>query len=116
MTNSERREYMRAWRKSHREQIKDTVKRRRVDKYLASLNLDKQSLQAYLMWIKDRTERSEYIPILGKVQSNGRPVVVFYCEAAPDGYCYSVQYAGNGHYFKSKAEAIAYIKSRGFTM
>jgi len=49
------------------------------------------------------------IPICG-AEAKGSPVIVFYCKG--DEYPFSVQYRGNGHYFKTLGEAEAYIKGR----
>ena len=114
MTKEERREYMKAYRESHREQIRESQKRCRAKHFLESLNLDDESLQAYLLWIKNRIEAPEYVPVRGMTQKNGLPVVAFYCADEPNGYYYSVQYAGSGHYFKTEEEMNQYIRSRGW--
>lgn len=49
------------------------------------------------------------IPI-GGTDAKGSPVVVFYCKG--DERPFSVQYRGNGHYFKTLGEVQAYISGR----
>ena len=44
----------------------------------------------------------------------GQTVRLQYNARDPQGYCFRVNYAGNGHYFQSLPEAVAYMKKRKF--
>ena len=63
----------------------------------------------FIKWRKTHLWNKDCIPICG-AEAKGTPVIVFYCKG--DEYPFSVQYRGNGHYFKTLGEAEAYIKGR----
>ena len=44
----------------------------------------------------------------------GRPVRLQYNPKDPEGYFWCVQYGGNGHYFRERWEATAYLRERRF--
>lgn len=65
---------------------------------------------AIKLWLKTHKCGPGFVPIDGVIQKNGLPVVLFY--KAGDAMEWSVQYAGNGHYFETREDALDYIRSR----
>lgn len=60
-------------------------------------------------WRKTHLWNEDCIPI-GGTKANGDPVIIFYCKG--DEYPFSVQYRGNGHYFKTLEKAQSYVSER----
>ena len=60
-------------------------------------------------WRKNHLWNEEYIPISG-AKVNGDLVIIFYCKS--DEKPFSVQYRGNGHYFKTYEGAHRYAGRR----
>lgn len=53
--------------------------------------------------------------LMGRVEAKGLPVVLQCSNGLPVHYC--IQYAGNGHYFDTLAEALLYMNKRwGFSI
>lgn len=65
--------------------------------------------KAFEIWKKNHSWNSEFIPLMGDFLKK-KPIVCFYNEG--DYMPYSVQYAGNGHYFKTEGEMYIYYKKR----
>ena len=72
--------------------------------------------KAFALWAKKHLHDKRFKPIYGKIQKNGLPVVCFYNKDDECGYCWSLQYAGNGHYFKTEEEMFQYAMSRGLSL
>lgn len=106
MTTEERREYMRKYRESHKEQIMRGERERRVNKFISGINGDPG---AVLEWIKNHSWNPAWCPIAGYWRRDGFPVAVLHNEQEEYGYC--VQCAGSGHYFKTDSEAYQFIYS-----
>ena len=70
--------------------------------------MEAESTVAFQNWKLHYKSDPRFKPIhAGFIGSD--PVVLFYAEG--DEYPWSVQYRGNGHYFKSESEADKYIQS-----
>lgn len=65
--------------------------------------------ESFKEWRKTHIWNEDYIPISG-ANVNSDPFIVFYHKG--DEYPYSVQYRGNGHYFKTLGEAERYVEKR----
>lgn len=60
-------------------------------------------------WRENHLWNEECIPI-GGTKANGDPVIIFYSKG--DETPFSVQYRGNGHYFKTLDQAQEYVGRR----
>lgn len=67
--------------------------------------MDEKSKKAFHEWKKYHRWNQSYIPISGDFLQQ-RPIVCFFHEG--DTMPYSVQYAGQGHYFKTQKEMERY--------
>ena len=65
--------------------------------------------EVFKKWCRKHAWNKDYIPISG-TEVNGSPAIVFFHEG--DEYPYSVQYRGNGRYFKTLDQAKEYFCNR----
>lgn len=74
---------------------------------------DHEAFRVIAEWEKDhsRYDDKRFTAVDGR-RVKGSPMVLFYAEG--DYLPWSIQYRGNGHYYKTKEEAMAYAKERGW--